>query len=290
MKKCLSCGLENPDVNGVCAKCGAVLFEEGSILELSDAETAVEERGGLSGAVQEPETLTDEHVSIPTVSVQKQPGSGKSKLLVLSVVAIGSLVLIIGAIGLIAYQYWDSGTIHDRFQVNPNANAPAQVPASNEISPTEKADEPPATAETTPEAAFTPPVTPTTEGSFTVSAAGGWQVSEIETVSEEIFRTIVKGFIQIDGIQGSVPPEGVSGNEERRVNKEFPTGALLIRTRYADGRTSNIAHATSTDDWENYPNESGRLEFMVNDNAQEKNKGEFVVTLTLLKLPDGKDK
>jgi hypothetical protein len=56
-----------------------------------------------------------------------------------------------------------------------------------------------------------------------------------------------------------------------------------MRTRYADGKTSNTIAMTTNGangSWQNFPYEIGKLEFCINDNAPEQNGGQFIVTKT----------
>lgn len=146
----------------------------------------------------------------------------------------------------------------------------------------------------TPQVSFTPPTEPTKKGSFTVYANKGWQLSDIDTVSRETFTTVVVGKIDLDNIKTGVSSSGVNDakTKTRRLYPEYPTGALLMRTRYADGKFSNIAAVTAgsaTGQWQNYPGERGKIEFCINDNTPEKNDGQFTVTVNFIDAPkDGK--
>lgn len=145
-----------------------------------------------------------------------------------------------------------------------------------------------------PQISFTPPTEPTKKGSFTIYANTGWQLSDIDTVSRETFTTSVVGKIDLDGIKTGVSPSGVNDlkTKARRLYPEFPTGALLMRTRYADGKYSNIAAVTAgsaTGQWQNYPGERGKIEFCINDNAPEKNGGQFTVTVNFIDAPKDKN-
>ena len=155
------------------------------------------------------------------------------------------------------------------------------------------ADSPSATPGATPQVSFTPPIEPTKKGTFTVYANGGWQLSEIDTVPLENFRTSVQGLIDLAGIKTSVSSKGVADakTKSRRIYPEYPTGALMMRTRYADGKYSNVQPVTaapSSGIWQNFPDERGRLEFCINDNAPEQNGGHFTVTKTMTSVPKTK--
>ena len=94
------------------------------------------------------------------------------------------------------------------------------------------------------------------------------------------------GSVNLREIGKVISPEGVDDKkyQSRRLFPEFPMGALLMRTRYADGKYSKISMVktkNSTGVWQNAPDERGRLEFCINDKAPEGNDGEFVVSLAV---------
>jgi hypothetical protein len=136
-------------------------------------------------------------------------------------------------------------------------------------------------------------IQPTKRGTFTVYANKGWQLSDIVTVASEEFQAIARGRIDINGIKTGASAAGVNDPESvsRRIYPEFPTGALLLRTRYADGNFSNIAPVTAAKAnglWRNFPFEVGQLEFCINDNAPEQNGGQFIVTVVFSGVPKSK--
>jgi hypothetical protein len=140
-----------------------------------------------------------------------------------------------------------------------------------------------------PAPSFTPPSQPTRSGSFTVRADRDWQLSDLDTVPLENFKTGIKGTVDIAGVKNGIGPQGINDEKtaSRRLYPEFPTGALLMRTRYADGKFSNVvamAASGATGDWQNYPDERGKIEFCINDNAPERNTGQFTVTKTLVNI------
>jgi hypothetical protein len=223
------------------------------------------------------------------------PPKRKSKL-GLIIGGAASLLLLLGIAGaaIVAYNWSSKKTVVVDVTPTPsvspsiNANAsPSPAPSiALKTSPT------PNTAQT-PQASFTPPLEPTKKGSFTVSANSGWQLSDLDVVASENFTTNIQGSIDLAGIKASVSPSGVSDpkTKARRIYQEFPTGALLMRTRYADGKTSNTVAMTTNGangSWENYPYEIGKLEFCINDNAPEQNGGQFVVTKTFTSIPKAK--
>lgn len=125
---------------------------------------------------------------------------------------------------------------------------------------------------------------------FRVKANQGWQPSNIEVVRNDRFRMTASGEISVRGILKAIPPDGISGNEHRsrRIFKEFPTGALLMRTRFPEGRFSNISVVgtnSANKIWGTSFDEYGKLEFCVNDNSSAGNSGEFVVNYSKVKTP-----
>jgi hypothetical protein len=91
------------------------------------------------------------------------------------------------------------------------------------------------------------------------------------------------------GIKNNVPVKGADDakTKSRRIYAQYPTGALLMRTRYANGRYSNVQPLSASNSWENFPDEIGKLEFCVNDNAPANNGGQFIVTVTMTSVPKG---
>ncbi|CAN5583623.1 hypothetical protein BH24ACI2_BH24ACI2_09330 [soil metagenome] len=131
---------------------------------------------------------------------------------------------------------------------------------------------------------FTPPDKPTMRGVFNVKADKNWQLSNLDVVGGEKFVLLALGKIDLREIEKGVSAEGIADQkyQSRRLFAEFPTGALLMRTRYADGKYSKIsavATKKASGVWQNAPDERGKLEFCINDNASAGNGGEFVVSL-----------
>jgi len=131
---------------------------------------------------------------------------------------------------------------------------------------------------------FTPPNKPTARGVFNVKADKNWQLSNLDVVGGEKFVLLGLGSVNLREIGKGVSPEGIADkkHQSRRLFLEFPTGALLMRTRYADGKYSKISMVAANKAsgvWQNAPDERGKLEFCINDNAPAGNDGEFVVSL-----------
>jgi hypothetical protein len=197
-------------------------------------------------------------------------------------IVVGALLLgVIALAGVGGYFYYSKQS--DTTIVNgnrpQNTNGPDAKPtpqASPEASPT------PST-----KPSFEPPTEPTKEGSFTVYANEGWQLSEIAVVPREKYTSRVEGIADISGVKTGVQAAGVKDEKfkSRRLYPEFPTGALLMRTRYADGRFSNMVATGVNGNWENLPDERGMLEFIINDNAPQDNGGQFTIKVKLTSVP-----
>ncbi len=93
--------------------------------------------------------------------------------------------------------------------------------------------------------------------------------------------------MDIAGVKTGVRAGGVKDEKfkSRRLYEEFPVGALLMRTRYADGRFSNMVAAGTSGSWENLPDERGMLEFIINDNAPQDNGGQYTIKVKLKSVP-----
>lgn len=299
MKRCQQCGYENVETMRFCLECGTPLPDAPLVINLSDQPTESLSGGAATnfGAGRETETFAAGRGNAPhnfgnfTASAPP-PKSNKKLFLILG--GLASLLVLLGVAGaaIVFYNYRQNRIV----SASPT---PALAPtAKTGKSPTPKSSASPAATPSaspgkTPEASFTPPVEPTKKGTFTVNADEGWQLSDIDVVSLEKFRTNVQGAIDLSGIKSSVPPGGLTDakTKSRRVYPEFPTGALLMRTRYADGKTSNTVSMTTNGangNWENFPNETGKLEFCINDNSPAANGGQFIVTVTLTSVPKAK--
>jgi hypothetical protein len=179
-----------------------------------------------------------------------------------------------------------------------NSNSDTKVANLNRKSNNENATPTPsnANARPSPEAkpspsprSFEPPTVPTKQGSFTVYANEGWQLSDIAVVPYENYTTKVDGIVDLAGAKAGIRPAGEKDPKlkSRRLFAEYPTGALLMRTRYADGRFSNTVAvaAGASGSWQNLPDERGMLEFAINDNAPQDNGGQFTISVKMTSVP-----
>jgi hypothetical protein len=277
MKRCQNCGTQNEDGMNFCVQCGIPL----SKTQNSTGEpTASFKLNQTDEPIEKPEVET---LQRNFSSLQIPQKKGRKKLFwILSGVGALILLLFIGVIGILSFNY---------AMTKKNAPKPTPVRTSNN-SPVPTASSSP-TVLASPEVSFTPPTVPTKEGSFTVSAYLGWQISDIDVVPNERFSTSVQGKIDLDGLKKGVSSNGINDEnaKSRRLYPQYPTGALLMRTRYADGKFSNIQAVTappSIGQWQNAPDERGKIEFCVNDNKAGLNLGNLTVTVKLFSVPDKK--
>jgi hypothetical protein len=286
VKRCQKCFSENDSLMSFCWECGAPLpelFETNAKTQEMPAQLFPTKEAIATGESPAMKTIEANTLSfITTPQSTTQPPKNKMFLVVGGIGALLALG-VLTAVGIAAYNLIPSKktVVTVKTTPTPTTTSPEKVG-----SPTPK---------TSPNTTFTPPVEPTKEGSFTVYANKGWQLSDISTVANEEFTTTVKGKIDIALIKNDVSPSGVNDNKtkSRRIHPEFPTGALLMRTRYADGKYSNVVSMTTNGangTWLNYPDERGKIEFCINDNAPEDNDGQFVVTAKFSKIVDSKKK
>jgi hypothetical protein len=257
MSFCWNCGTALPDLFDTTAK-----TQEMSVQLASNTPT-VESTHDMKTI----EANRFIHLSTP-LPVEEPP---KSKTFLIIGGIAGLLILgLITVAGVVVYNL-----IPPKNNVVNVVTTPTATATAKSTTPTQKP---------TPDTSFTPPVEPTKEGTFTVQANTGWQLSELATVANEQFSTTVGGKIDLAGIKNDVAATGVNDAKTkfRRIYPEFPTGALLMRTRYADGKYSNVVPLLtngSNGNWENYPDERGKIEFCINDNSPENNSGSFTVKL-----------
>lgn len=264
MKKCRKCGKENPAEMRFCLECGIALSEPPAAKKLSEQVTESLERDGITV----PNTGNTFGQSVPTYT-KERPKSRKGIILLAVAGVVGILFLIIGIAGVLVYFSVEGPPLR------PLVSTPKVTPQS----PTAPDNEP---------LTFPPPTNPTKRGIYRTKQGTGWQLSGIVTVSSENFRVVVNGKIDIDGVEKRVSAKGVEGYEDRRIHKEFRTGALLMRTHYPDGSHSNIQAVSDNEYWQNYPNEQGKLEFIINDKAPDYNDGRFTIIVTMVNVPKNK--
>ncbi|GIU80961.1 MAG: hypothetical protein KatS3mg006_0025 [Pyrinomonadaceae bacterium] len=275
MKFCKSCGNQNPDEMNFCLECGTPLSSSAQSLP------------GPTISESAPAQVTQ------AISYQAMPApKPKSKILHILIGIFALLFLTV--LGGVLIVYFAIMSLPEENNSNSNAetvelsdsNTKSQnidiTNTSSRLSPTQSP---------TPVASFTPPLAPTKLGKFTVYADSGWQLSDIDVVGNQQYMTTVNGLVDLAGIKNGVSYLGLKDEKtkHRRIYPEYPTGALLMRTRYADGRVSNMQPIpTSPAYWQNFPDETGKLEFCINDNLPANNGGHFTVTVKLISVPSSK--
>ena len=242
MKICQACGRENADEMSFCLDCGKPLAASHPMGWLGGESTATSV-GEMPTTVRQGVFPTDRFQVGITEAAPHQATSGKKVFAIVGgIVSLVLLLFIVGA-SVIGYKYYAAS--------KGLANSGPTNSNSNGTGPNKNSSSPPANASPTPAPSFTPPVEPTKTGTFTVFANGGWQLSDVDTVPLENFRTKVDGKVDIAGVKTGITSSGVNdaGSKSRRVYPEFPTGALLMRTHYADGKFSNVAAMSVTAGW-----------------------------------------
>lgn len=263
-----------------CLECGESIGESpaaGWPLTGAKTESYSEQQTVVRNPQQATRNFRGEFPAAPSTSSNK-----KIFVIIAGVVALGFLV-IVGAAAIVGYNYFARKTtvVANVNSSTPSSGNKAGTP-SNSSSPATNSSP---TVTPSPAVSFTPPIEPTRSGTFSVFANAGWQLSNIDTVALENFRTKVQGKVDLVGVKTGISASGVNdaASKSRRIYPEFPTGALLMRTRYADGKYSNVMAVTTSGangTWQNYPDERGRIEFCINDNAPEQNGGQLMVTVT----------
>ncbi len=257
-----------------CLQCGTQLSAAETSVWNPTADKTADKTVSLGGDQQ---TVTGRSIETrffqrtPTAQTPTKRNNNTTLLLSGGIAAV--LLLILAAGAAVGGYYF-----YTRAPVAPNMPLPSPKNSVPNASPP-------------PQASFTPPVEATKKGEITVFANNGWQLSDIDVVPLEEFTTSVAGLIDLTGLKTGVSSKGLTDAESRRTYPEFPTGALLMRTHYADGKYSNVQPVTappSKGDWQNFPDERGRLEFCVNDNAPEQNGGQFTVTVKMTSVPKEK--
>ncbi|NJM52760.1 MAG: hypothetical protein HC846_04820 [Blastocatellia bacterium] len=284
MKKCQKCFSENDNLMSFCWECGTPLpssYETTAKTEEFPAQS-LPSAPTVYGGKPETETVVNQRVGFTSNFQQPQPPKSKKGIFLL----IGGIAAVL-FLGLAAL----AGIVV--ISLIPTQNNNVTVKTSPTPWTIVKPPTPQLTPTATPQVSFTPPTEPTKKGSFTIYANQGWQLSNIDVVPLEEFRTTVQGKIDISGIRTGVSSSGVSDakTKVRRIYPEFPTGALLMRTRYADGKYSNIVAVSGSGtngNWKNYPDERGKIEFCINDNAPENNGGQFTVNVIMTRVPKTK--
>lgn len=303
MKKCQSCGFNNTDIMNFCLECGTALIKEPQMVVPLDSLSGQEAEKTSEQVTEnyEKETVVGNRFaiqqSVPTYQQQTPKKSSNAKIFL----AIGSLLLGLmfliggGAVGILIYALQSEGSS------KPNRPLVSKTPIDEPEFPTPTPEvyetpEPTPKVKKTPRPEKTPlpkeepitfptPKVPTKRATFRVKNVSGWQLSNIKTVPLENFEVRVSGRIKLDGIKRKISARGISGYKNRRILKQYPTGAVLMRTHYPDGRHSNIQPVSAGTFWQNYKDETGKIEFIINDKFADDADGEFKVRFKMINVP-----
>lgn len=296
MVSCRKCGRENPAEMRFCTNCGEVLpeaFSQGNETWATPEASSLE----TLSFNPKPQTTPTTWPNFGETYKQQQPhpvaeGKKSKTGLIVGVVITVLLLGIVTAGAGVGYYYYSK----DETEVaNGNNNRGVNLAdvddkndAANKNGNTNSSPEPKPSPTTSQN--FAPPTEATKEGTFTVYANEEWQLSQIAVVPKEEYTTRVEGIVDLAGAKAGVRPGGTSDAKvkSRRLFQEWPTGALLMRTRYADGRFSNtvaVAGPGTNGSWENLPDERGMLEFRINDNAPQDNGGQFTIRVKMTRVP-----
>ena len=285
-KKCQRCGYENADEGSFCLNCGTALSAAPANSHKSDVPTI--SFGGAAtdfGARRETENFSNPNFPPSQPTLTQPKSKSKTGLIIGGTAALFFLVILTGA-AIIFYNFYKSKS-KQIYTVSSNSS-PVVSPSPIDTDKTPaKSDRSLTNGAGAPQATFTPPVYATKTGVFTVRADQGWQTSEIDIIPLERFTVTAVGLADIDGVKTRVTPAGINDKSSaaRRIYPEYPTGALLLRTRYADGHFGNVLPVGSSTNFQNFPDELGRLEFCINDNAPENNGGQFNVFVKMISVP-----
>lgn len=290
MARCARCNNENPAGMRFCTSCGATIPDSAPLPNdpySSSADTLILEGNRQTTPTNWP-NFADTYKAPPQIPQAKKSNTGMIISVVVTVGLIGLLALAGGA-GYYFYSRTDGEVKDDgskRGVFDPSTTDDNSGAAKDDSKAKPKPS--PTNAQS-----FEPPTEPTKDGSFTVYANGDWQLSSIAVVPEEEYTTTVEGIVDLAGLKAGVRPGGTTSAEtkSRRLFPEWPTGALLMRTRYADGRFSNtmaVAAGRATGSWKNLPDERGMLEFRINDNAPQNNGGQFTIRKKHTRAPKKK--
>lgn len=288
MAVCESCGKENPEGMLFCTNCGKSLPNASS-------------SGGSSQSV---ETLVlnappqTSQTNWPTIGNTFKPPAApppqeRKTGLMVGIVAVVLLVGVV-AVGGVGYYFYSKS---DDKVANGNSNQGVYTPSTVGDSNTNANANTKASPTPTPTPAntqlFSPPTVPTKDATFTVYANEEWQLSPIAVVPLEKFRTSVDGVVDLAGAKAGVRAGGSSDPllKSRRLFQEWPAGALLMRTRYADGHFGNTVATSAggaSGSWVNLPDERGMIEFRINDSQPKDNGGQFTIHVRLTSAPKEK--
>jgi hypothetical protein len=277
-----------------CTNCGASIADANSLSgtpDSSSVETLSLPVNPQTAPTNWPNFAESYKAPTPPVAEAKKSKTGLI-ISIIAAVALFGVLLVAGGIGYYYYTRSDGGVANGNNNQGVYNSNLVDDDANANSSPTPKASPSP-TPSPTPAQLFTPPTEPTKDGTFTIYANEGWQLSQIAVVPEEKYTTTVEGIVDLAGAKAGIRAGGTKEEQykSRRLFPEWPTGALLMRTRYADGRFSNtlpVSASGATGYWENLPDERGMLEFRINDNSPANNGGQFTIRKKHTSVPKKK--
>ena len=288
MASCGKCGRENPVGMLFCTNCGTSLPDTSSSGSSSPGSQSVETLVMNADSRTPPDNWPSIGNSYrpPTTPEPQKSRTG----LIIGVVAVVLLVGIAAAGGVGYYFYSKSNDKVANGNSNEGVYTPSTVGNSNDNANANKKASPTPTPTPVNTQLFSPPTEPTKDATFTVYANGDWQLSPIAVVPLEKFTTSVDGIVDLAGAKAGIRAGGTNDAQfkSRRLFQEWPTGALLMRTRYADGHFGNTVATSaggSNGSWVNLPDERGMIEFRINDNQQKDNGGQFTIHVRLTSAP-----
>ncbi len=286
MKNCGQCGFGNEESMNFCLECGSVLPDSGPqmVVPLDSINSEIPPTERVTDSYADQTVIANRFVST-TPQPAKKKGNGTKVFKVLLGIVVGGTLLVIAVIGGVAVAVYLSvvNATPQPIVSNPRPSRTPFVISTQTATPT-----PTPTLEITPtpkSVTIDPAVKPTLRAEFDIETSDEWQTSEIQTIGNENFRVTASGNYNLEGVREKVSPKGVAGSRDRRVYKQFRTGALLMRTRYPNGKFSNIQAVSSGEYWQNYPDENGNLEFMINDNEPGDNEGTLKIKFEMIENP-----
>lgn len=280
MVRCWKCGRENDEGMRFCTNCGSPLTPSQAGGATTPFNPSQSETISFN-ARPETETVTRIPTNPYTSGQPFAASQPKSRTGMIVAIVVGLLLLgFIAIIGIAGFYYYSGNKTVTNGNKNAGALGTDNKPANANATP---GSEP----SPTPKQSFEPPTTPTKEGSFTVYANEGWQLSDIAVVPLEQYTSTAEGIVDISGVKTGVRAGGINDEKfkSRRLYADFPVGALLMRTRYANGKYSNVVAVGTSGSWQNLPDERGMLEFIINDNAPQDNGGQYTIKIKLKGVP-----
>lgn len=285
MKSCRKCGFSNDDSMQFCVECGTALKDSPQMVVPLDSLSGTEKPTEEIPAASESETVVANRFAAPGAQKPSTSGGKRAIKIFIGIIVAGVLLVTFAAAGVILAVYLSIIDAAPRPIVS-RRETPTPTRTPRWIVKSTPKSTPEATPEPSPTIRIEIDAVATRKTSFEIQTDESWQVSKVRTIGSENFIVTATGNYELDGIKKRVTARGVSGHKERRLFKDFRTGALLMRTHYPDGRHSNIQAVSSGKYWQNYPDEEGNLEFIVNDNDPDENDGDLTIRFEMTDKED----